>query len=209
MSDDPRRDPNIDPRDRTDPPDPRHDAQTHDRHDDAPLAGADPADDRRSDPVDPVDDRRSDPVDDRRSDPIETETVSSSGVAATSTTDPEAGRDRETHRDPSSQRVAPESSGPGTATDWNAHAGLLPDDDLSGYQRRWDDIQVGFIDEPRRSVREADDLVGEVTHQIADRFTNSRQGLEQRWDGGEEPTTEELRQALQRYRDFFQRLVAR
>lgn len=184
MSEDPRRDPNIDPdgRPEPEPPSPRE-GQPVDRQADASLAGAQQADSRSS------------------------ETVASSGAAATTTAEPSG--DRQIPRDPSSERVAPESGGPGTKTDWSAHSGLLPDDELSGFQRRWDDIQVGFIDEPRRSVREADDLVGEVTHQIAQRFTNSRQDFEQRWDGGDEPTTEELRQALQRYRDFFQRLVAR
>lgn len=108
-------------------------------------------------------------------------------------------------RDPSSERRGT-SSGPGTTTEWSD--GLLSDDDRGGYQRRWDDIQVRFIDEPRESVRQADDLVGEVTTRIADRFSSARSDMEQRWEGGNEPTTEELRQAVQRYRDFFQRLVA-
>jgi hypothetical protein len=131
----------------------------------------------------------------------------------------EAVRDRDVSeggqipRDPTSERVEPEPSearattGPGASTPWSAHGGLLPDDELSGYQRRWDELQVRFIDEPRQSVREADDLVGEVTRKIADRFSSGRKDFEQRWEGGDEPTTEELRQAVQRYRDFFQRLV--
>lgn len=108
-------------------------------------------------------------------------------------------------RDPSSERRSP-ASGPDTVTEWSGD--LLSSDDRSGYQKRWDDIQVRFIDEPRESVRKADDLVGEVTTRIADRFSSARGDMEQRWEGGNEPTTEELRQAVQRYRDFFQRLVA-
>jgi hypothetical protein len=116
-------------------------------------------------------------------------------------------------RDPSSERVEPErvepapSTGPGESTTWSTSGGLLPDNELSDYQRRWDELQVRFIDEPRQSVREADDLVSEVTRRIADRFSSGRKDFEQRWEGGDEPTTEELRQAVQRYRDFFQRLV--
>jgi hypothetical protein len=113
--------------------------------------------------------------------------------------------DRDTHRDPTSERAP--AAGPGTTTAWSGE-GLLSADDRGSYQQRWDDIQVRFIDEPRQCVREADDLVGEVTTRISDRFSSARQDLEQRWDGGKEPTTEELRQAVQRYRDFFQRLVA-
>jgi hypothetical protein len=108
-------------------------------------------------------------------------------------------------RDPSSERRGP-TAGPDTSTGWGD--GLLNNDDRTSYQKRWDDIQVRFIDEPRESVRQADDLVGEVTSRIADRFSNARHDMEQRWEGGNEPTTEELRQAVQRYRDFFQRLVA-
>jgi hypothetical protein len=113
--------------------------------------------------------------------------------------------DRDTHRDPTSERRP--AAGPGTTTTWSED-GLLSTDDRGSYQQRWDDIQVRFIDEPRQCVREADDLVGEVTTRISERFSGARQDMEQRWDGGNEPTTEELRQAVQRYRDFFQRLVA-
>jgi hypothetical protein len=111
-------------------------------------------------------------------------------------------------RDPSSERVEPTGpSGPGESTPFSAHTGLLPDEDLGSYQQRWDELQVRFIDEPRQSVRQADDLVVEVTRKIAERFTYARDDFEQRWEGGNEPTTEELRQALQGYRNFFQRLV--
>jgi hypothetical protein len=112
-------------------------------------------------------------------------------------------------RDPSSEPVRrAASTGPGASTKWNAYPGLLPDDDLGGYQKRWDDIQGRFIDEPRQSVREADDLVGELTRRIVERFSSSRKDFDERWETDSEPTTEELRQALQRYRDYFKRLVA-
>jgi hypothetical protein len=113
--------------------------------------------------------------------------------------------DRDTNRDPTSERRP--AASPGASTSWRGE-GLLSTDDRGSYQQRWDEIQVRIIDEPRQCVREADDLVGEVTTRISDRFSGARQDMERRWDGGDEPTTEELRQAVQRYRDFFQRLVA-
>lgn len=113
--------------------------------------------------------------------------------------------ERRIDRDPSSERVGP-TNGPGGTADGDG--GLLDSSDRNNYQRRWDDIQVRFIDEPRQSVREADDLVSDVTGQIATRFSNARKDMEQRWEDGNDPTTEELRRAVQRYRDFFQRLVA-
>ena len=176
--------------------------------------------DPRTDPVDPTVDDRRDPVDptvDDRSPgdgDLVDHTDTGAPVAATShpvDTDRERTdiRQGDVQRDPSSERVRHDpSTGPGASTEWNAYPGLLPDDDLGGYQRRWDEIQVRFIDEPRQSVREADGLVDEVTSRIAERFTRSRQDFDERWETDNEPTTEELRQALQRYRDFFKRLVS-
>ena len=36
---------------------------------------------------------------------------------------------------------------------------LFPDDQLKDMQTRWDDIQTGFVDEPRNAVERADGLV--------------------------------------------------
>jgi hypothetical protein len=73
---------------------------------------------------------------------------------------------------------------------------------------RWRQIQANFVDDPRRSVADAHGLVGEVIDGIVHRFENERQQLEQRWSSGEDVSTEDLRHCLQRYRDFFGRLLA-
>jgi len=46
-----------------------------------------------------------------------------------------------------------------------------------------------------------------VLKHLADGFDRQRQDLEHQWSGGE-PSTEDLRSALQRYRAFFQRLLS-
>ena len=74
--------------------------------------------------------------------------------------------------------------------------------------QRWRQIQANFVDDPRRSVADAHGLVGEVIDGIVHRFENERQQLEQRWSSGEDVSTEDLRHCLQRYRDFFGRLLA-
>jgi hypothetical protein len=74
--------------------------------------------------------------------------------------------------------------------------------------RNWTDIQAGFVDEPRRAVEQADGLVADVMQRLAAAFAKERQMLEQQWDRGGDADTEELRQALQRYRSFFDRLLA-
>jgi hypothetical protein len=73
---------------------------------------------------------------------------------------------------------------------------------------RWDGIQVGFVDEPRKSVQEADALVSATIARLAKMFAAERQKLEQQWDRSENVSTEDLRLALQRYRSFFARLLA-
>ena len=85
---------------------------------------------------------------------------------------------------------------------------LLPSDSLSGFQSRWQQIQIGFVDEPQTAVRDAETLVNDVVTQLTKLFTQERENLEQNWNRGTEVSTEDLRVALQRYRSFFQRLLA-
>jgi hypothetical protein len=73
---------------------------------------------------------------------------------------------------------------------------------------RWQEVQAGFVDEPRQSVTEADQLVGEVLDEVSRVFRDQRSELEAEWSGNAEPGTEELRQALRRYREFFDRLLS-
>jgi hypothetical protein len=87
-------------------------------------------------------------------------------------------------------------------------AHLLPEDKLSGYRDRWTSIQSTFVDEPKDSVEQADSLVADVIQTLAQRFSEERGSLEQQWSGGGQASTEDLRQALQHYRSFFQRLLA-
>ncbi|MEJ2869123.1 hypothetical protein WCD74_15220 [Actinomycetospora sp. OC33-EN08] len=75
-------------------------------------------------------------------------------------------------------------------------------------RNRWQEVQAGFVDEPRQSVTEADQLVGEVLDEVSRVFRDQRSELEAEWSGNAEPGTEELRQALRRYREFFDRLLS-
>jgi hypothetical protein len=72
---------------------------------------------------------------------------------------------------------------------------------------RWDGIQVGFVDEPRKAVQQAYALVSATIKRLAEIFADERQKLEQQWDRSENVSTEDLRVALQRYRSFFARLL--
>lgn len=75
------------------------------------------------------------------------------------------------------------------------------------FKARWDVIQVGFVDDPRNAVTEADKLVDDVLKRLSATFDQQHHDLEGQWSDGE-PSTEDLRAALQKYRAFFQRLLA-
>jgi hypothetical protein len=85
---------------------------------------------------------------------------------------------------------------------------LLPADENAQFQSRWERIQTGFVDEPRQTVEQADELVAQVMQRLAEGFAAERERLEQQWGRGEDVSTEDLRIALQRYRGFFQRLLS-
>ncbi|HJR96399.1 MAG TPA: hypothetical protein VJ979_00660 [Actinomycetota bacterium] len=84
----------------------------------------------------------------------------------------------------------------------------MPAGDGAGFQERWRQIQVGFVDEPRGAVHDADALVAELMQRLAAGFAEERQRLEGEWERGEEVSTEDLRQALRHYRSFFNRLLS-
>lgn len=84
---------------------------------------------------------------------------------------------------------------------------LFSEGEITEFRARWSTVQTGFVDEPRRAVEEADNLVASVMKRLAEGFANERFGLEKQWDGGDNVSTEDLRVALQRYRSFFGRLL--
>ena len=80
--------------------------------------------------------------------------------------------------------------------------------DLAGLKARWDDVQAAFVDDPRQCVQKADHLVSDVVERLTSGFAQARTQLEEQWSRGQEASTEELRVALKRYREFFQRLLS-
>ena len=88
------------------------------------------------------------------------------------------------------------------------HEALFPATETDDFRGRWNDIQVGFVDEPKPSVEKADQLVASVIQKLAQVFADERSKLESNWSKGGEVSTEDLRQALRRYRSFFDRLLS-
>jgi len=85
---------------------------------------------------------------------------------------------------------------------------LFDDHVAEQFRAHWLEIQSQFVDNPNFSVHAADELVTNLTANIISTFSDERLTLESLWDNGDQPTTEELRLVLKRYRSFFNRLLA-
>ena len=85
---------------------------------------------------------------------------------------------------------------------------MFAQNDTQDFRSRWEKIQIGFVDEPRKAVEQADELVASAIKRLAEVFAAERQNLEAEWDKTDSVSTEELRVALRRYRSFFDRLLS-
>lgn len=108
--------------------------------------------------------------------------------------------------DSRAEAVADETRSPGTGTGGERER-LVPSGRAREYSSRWDALKGDFVDEPRRAVAQADDLVGELLDEIQRLFADQRRDLEQGLDH-DQASTEDLRLALRRYRSFFDRLLS-
>lgn len=105
---------------------------------------------------------------------------------------------------PSSEHDRPQAD----STDTDSSLSLFGETEMSGFRARWNDVQAGFVDDPKQCVQTADALVSEVVDQLTAGFSEARARMEAQWARGEDASTEDLRVALKRYREFFQRLLS-
>ena len=172
----------------------------------ADLAGQQPTDTAPPDRAAAPDDRRRDLSDDE----LGREDLAA-GERSQGTTVVE---DRRPDQEPAATPVgapaaqtAPDSRTAGTTAP-SATGPLMAAEDAEGFRARWTDIQTGFVDAPRRAVEQADALVAELMQHLASTFADERGRLERQWDRGDDIPTDHLRDAFQRYRSFFERLLA-
>jgi len=84
---------------------------------------------------------------------------------------------------------------------------LFEEDEAKKFRSRWLAIQSKFVDDPRDSVKQADELVADIIKNVTMNFADRRIGLEKQWNSGENISTEDMRVTLKRYRSFFERLL--
>jgi hypothetical protein len=96
-----------------------------------------------------------------------------------------------------------------TSTREDDFAPLFENTEAEEFRSHWLDIQSRFVDDPRASVKEADELVATVIKSITRSFADKRMSLENQWKSGENNiSTEDMRVAIQGYRSFFNRLLS-
>jgi len=93
-------------------------------------------------------------------------------------------------------------------TDHSSPTPLFRADEAGSFRTKWESVQTAFVDDPRHAVEDADHLVAEAIQRLASVFADERTNLEHQWNGGGDASTEDLRLALQKYRSFFERLLA-
>jgi len=85
---------------------------------------------------------------------------------------------------------------------------LFPADVAREFRRGWDEVQIGFVDDPRQAVQKADELVHQVLHNLTEAFSGERSRMAVQGTQAGADSTEQLRVALRRYRAFLHRLLA-
>jgi hypothetical protein len=85
--------------------------------------------------------------------------------------------------------------------------GLIEDAEGARFRSRWHAVQEEFVDDPRRAVQDADQLVAELMQTLATTFAERKRSLEDQWRSGGDAETEDLRLALRSYRSFFDQLL--
>jgi hypothetical protein len=131
----------------------------------------------------------------------ELSTADLAGGTSSRTTDDETQADM---RDPERAAGLPRAA----ADVADGSAPLFPTGEADGFRSRWQEVQTGFVDEPRTAVEQADGLVAEMMQRLATVFSDERAKLEEQWSRGDDISTEDLRVALRRYRSFFDRLLS-
>ena len=130
-----------------------------------------------------------DPTDGTPDDDLRAERATTTGVPSGTTAEPRSAVEPD----------APSGAGPEP---------LFEPADAERYRQRWHTVQASFVDEPRAAVEQADQLVGQVIQQLTKVFADERASLDAQLGRSGDVSTEDLREALRRYRSFFERLLS-
>ncbi|MEY9861123.1 hypothetical protein ABH935_006763 [Catenulispora sp. GAS73] len=89
---------------------------------------------------------------------------------------------------------------PGAPPEPASTAELLSADDKHAFLSRWNTIQVGFVEDPAQSVRDADALIEDISAAYVSAITERRDALSATWQN--DAGTEVMRRAVLQYRSL-------
>jgi hypothetical protein len=79
-------------------------------------------------------------------------------------------------------------------------------DNTDDFRSRWESVQIGFVDDPRLAVQDAQQLLSAVVDELVDGFRRQLDDtLQTETDG--EASTDQMRYTFRRYRVLFERLL--
>lgn len=82
---------------------------------------------------------------------------------------------------------------------------IWPDDSARDLRDRWREAQLSFVDDPQKAADDTRALVNETVEALTAALSSHREQLDS-WP--DNPDTEQYRVVVQRYRTFFERLLA-
>lgn len=85
---------------------------------------------------------------------------------------------------------------------------ILSTDQLASLRRRWGAVQAGFVDDPRRAVEVADDIVAEAVGALQAAIDDRRREVAEPWREDADASTDALLVAFQSYRSVFERVLS-
>jgi hypothetical protein len=115
--------------------------------------------------------------------------------------------------------VEPEATGdvdpevepePESATDPDLQVELGPGfmGETSELHRRWEAVQASFVDDPRRAVEQADEMVSVAVAALQAYIEQQREDLAETWRGEQQASTDALLTAFQCYRELFEGVLS-
>ena len=107
-----------------------------------------------------------------------------------------------------SDTVEVEESAGTPAADRPDDGPILSTDQLASLRRRWGAVQAGFVDDPRRAVEVADDIVAEAVGALQAAIDDRRREVAEPWREDADASTDALLVAFQSYRSVFERVLS-
>ncbi|HET7465886.1 MAG TPA: hypothetical protein VFL29_04420 [Candidatus Dormibacteraeota bacterium] len=104
------------------------------------------------------------------------------------------------------QRREPERSTPAYTAGQTEPVGKTPSE-MSDYKRRFDHLQVDFIDDPKETVKKAEKLVEEAVERMVSSIHERVNRIHSELGDGTDDT-ERLRLVMRRYREFMDSFVS-